>query len=519
MNALFQIVLSNLIFASVLALAALMAERWLRRPALAHLLWLVVFVKLLSPPLVSFATADIPLLGKHLSQLFAGQGALPVPVQSGFGGVEAPALAAINPAVSGFDLTHVWADLQGPFFVIWICGSVFLLVLSLVRACRFNRLITSDFTPAPEPIAALFRELALRLGIRNGRLPSLRISGAEPSPMVWWMGFRVSVILPRTLAEGLSLQELKWVLGHELAHVQRKDYQVRWLEWLACVAFWWNPLVWWGRRHLRLNEEVCCDALVLDRIEGRPYDYAQSLLNAVERLSLRRFGPAPLVASGMNSGNFLEKRLRMMMSLGKGSLESRSQRICLLLVAALVLPPACLSGKTGSQKEPQSAEPIEITAAAEPAPDEMTEPDLQPEFAQNGGLQWPIPNFSVPMVAQNFDYEQYRQMLEAAQENMKNAQESMARAQRRADELQARMREQMAKMPHIPPWVGALPSPSRPEEQERALREARRMLDEAGLLHIMNHVSEMPRETGFPGAITTRIEVRLGAQPVYVREG
>lgn len=502
MNAFFQIVLSNLLFASALALAALLAERWLRRPALAHLFWLVVFVKLLSPPLVSFDTADIPVLGKHLSQLFAGEGTQQAITQIGAGDIEGQAFAAINPAASGFDFNHVWAELQVPFFVIWICGSVLLLVLSLVRAYRFNRLIASDFSPAPEPVEALSRELACRLGIRSGRLPVLRISGAELSPMVWWMGGRVSVILPQTLVESLSLQELKWVLGHELAHVQRKDYQVRWLEWLACVAFWWNPLVWWGRRHLRLNEEICCDALVLDRIEGRPYDYAQSLLNAVERLSLHAFGPAPLVASQMNSGNFLEKRLRMMMSLGKGSLESRSQRICLLLVAALALPPACLSGKTESQKEQESAGPIEIMAEVEPAP--------LPESAEKSEPQQSVPSFSTTVIVQNLDFEKYRQMLEEAQENMKDTRELMAKAQRQADELRARMKEHAMKMPPLPPGVRVLPSPFMPEEQKRALREGIRMLDEAALMHIMDHVLEIPRQPGFPGAIT-RIEVRLGA--------
>lgn len=503
MNAFFQIVLSNLFFASALALAALMAERWLRRPALAHLLWLVVFVKLLSPPLVSFATADIPVLGRHLSQLFAGEGALPALAQTGAGGIEGQSVAAINPAASGFDFNHVWAELQVPFFVIWLCGSVLLLVLSLVRAYRFNRLIASDFTPAPEPVESLSRELSCRLGIREGRLPVLRISGAELSPMVWWMGGRVDVILPRTLVESLSLQELKWVLGHELAHVQRKDYQVRWLEWLACVAFWWNPLVWWGRRHLRLNEEICCDALVLDRVEGRPYDYAQSLLNAVERLSLHAFGPSPLVASQMNSGNFLEKRLRMMMALGKGSLESRTQRICLLLVAALALPPACLSGKTESQKEQEPAAPIEIMAEVEPAP--------LPESAEKSEPQQSIPPFSTTVIVQNFDIEKYRQIIKEAQENMKNNQELMARAQRQADELRAWMNEQVMKMPPLPPGVRVLPSPLLPEEQKRALRDGIRMLDEAALMHIVDHFSEIPQQPGFPGAITTRIEVRLGA--------
>lgn len=48
--------LKNAILVVPLALLALAAGRWSRRPALAHLLWVVVLIKLLTPPLV-----DVPL--------------------------------------------------------------------------------------------------------------------------------------------------------------------------------------------------------------------------------------------------------------------------------------------------------------------------------------------------------------------------------------------------------------------------------------------------------------------------
>ena len=44
----------------------------------------------------------------------------------------------------------------------------------------------------------------------------------------------------------MNERELTGVLAHELAHVRRRDHLVRWLEWLACVAFWWNPVAWWA---------------------------------------------------------------------------------------------------------------------------------------------------------------------------------------------------------------------------------------------------------------------------------
>src|SRR5438552_1749586 len=48
--------LKNAILVVPLALIALGAGRWSRRPALAHLLWVLVLIKLVTPPLI-----DVPL--------------------------------------------------------------------------------------------------------------------------------------------------------------------------------------------------------------------------------------------------------------------------------------------------------------------------------------------------------------------------------------------------------------------------------------------------------------------------
>ncbi len=51
MGALVEIVLSNAVVAALLALAAAALSALCRRPALAHRLWLLVLLKLVTPPL------------------------------------------------------------------------------------------------------------------------------------------------------------------------------------------------------------------------------------------------------------------------------------------------------------------------------------------------------------------------------------------------------------------------------------------------------------------------------------
>src|SRR5262245_49854386 len=53
-------VLSNVLLALLLAVVASFVQRRLRRPALAHILWVLVLVKLVTPPLVSVPVGKAP---------------------------------------------------------------------------------------------------------------------------------------------------------------------------------------------------------------------------------------------------------------------------------------------------------------------------------------------------------------------------------------------------------------------------------------------------------------------------
>ena len=110
---------------------------------------------------------------------------------------------------------------------------------------------------------------------------------------------------------------MRWILAHELAHVRRRDHLVRWLEWLACTVFWWNPIAWWTRRRLRAAGEICCDALVVNTFGCAPRDYARSLVRALDLVRTERTSRPPAFASAAHSGRrtrHLEKRLRMIIT-------------------------------------------------------------------------------------------------------------------------------------------------------------------------------------------------------------
>ncbi len=289
-----QVAFSNLVLSALLAVLASLVHRRGRYPTLAHALWVLVLLKVVTPPIVV-----LPLL--------------PGPDQAVTGDPSGtPAIAAAT-GLSVWEALAGWLAGPGTSLLIlaWAFGSGLVLVISVLRIRAFDRLVRSTSTDAPDDVLHLAAEAARRLGLRSA--PTILLSSAHLSPLTWWLGRRVRIVLPGALIGSVPAEQLCWVLAHELAHVKRRDHLVRWLEWLACVAFWWNPVVWWARRDLRLAEEVACDALVVRRLGGAPRSYARALLAVIELLA----GPSsrsPSLATGIDAADTLERRLRRILS-------------------------------------------------------------------------------------------------------------------------------------------------------------------------------------------------------------
>ena len=135
----------------------------------------------------------------------------------------------------------------------------------------------------------------------------------------------------------MEYQQWQWILAHELAHVCRRDYLVRWLEWTACVCFWWNPVVLFAQRNLRAMEEICCDELVISSLNPKPKFYANSLLSAIEFLAKPVLRP-PAIASEINSDGFLERRFKMIIANKTNKSNLLWLQVCILILAAVILP-------------------------------------------------------------------------------------------------------------------------------------------------------------------------------------
>jgi beta-lactamase regulating signal transducer with metallopeptidase domain len=295
-----QLAVSNLCVSGALAAIAYGVQRHGRHPLLAHLLWLLVLVKLVTPPV--FTMPLIPVATSVPSEsVLAAEGAGPslaIATESAY---------ALPDGAAGFAPSHA----SDALVLVWMLGSLVVAAWSLTRLVQFHRLLRRSSTPAPGSVRHLARDLAARMSLREA--PAIDSSAASISPFVWWVGGRPRVVIPEHVLVQFPREELRMILAHELAHVRRRDHWVRWLEWFTCVASWWNPIAWWARRNIRINEELGCDMLVLETLNADRRNYANSLLSVAEFLSTEAIRP-PSVVSAMNSGGKLEQRLTMIIS-------------------------------------------------------------------------------------------------------------------------------------------------------------------------------------------------------------
>ncbi len=384
------IALNALLATAVAGLVALVAHR-LRHPGLVHALWLLVLVKLVTPPLVQvgsvlpagapWPTVETAPVGGAAALGGAADLGLPSasipsamtegPAASDASGIVAPVPADRRPPIwPALSPKHVLLGLEGT-------GLLLLAGFALVRAARFRRLVRAG-RPADGPLRDRVKRIAGRL--RVSPAPPVRIVDAPVSPVLWTRRGRPELVLPSALLPSLGSDELDAILAHELAHIRRRDHWIRPLEVLVVSVFWWHPVAWWARRNLRAAEELSCDALVVEALPGRARAYAEGLLKTLEFLAASKTA-VPSLATGAGSSHRLEERLVMIMKARELRRPSHLVRGALLAAAAIVIlvSPARLQGRVIESATPappaEPVEPVEPTtpvALAPPGVSDMT---------------------------------------------------------------------------------------------------------------------------------------------------
>ncbi|MBI3864471.1 MAG: hypothetical protein HY290_21525 [Planctomycetia bacterium] len=390
MTALLQIGLMNAAVAAVMACAVVLVSRKVRRPALTHALWILVLVKLVTPPMFevpievpfelpgAVATADTPSDAAthaqesganlpHAGEIASDHAASDVAsaesngTRGAAGALWSRASVALAPA-GRWLARHVVAVIAG----IWLLGSAAWFLLQGFTAYKFSQRLALA-TPAPAGIQFEADDLAEAMGL--GHRPPVMIVRDVISPMLWGVGKNTRLLFPMNLLTRLQPGARATLIAHELAHYRRGDHWVRVFELIVSGIFWWNPVVWWARRQIEIAEEECCDAWVIEQFPETPRWYAEALLETIDFLSEAAL-VLPPAAAGAGHIPFLRQRLIAIMRGVAPQKMTHRARVAVLLTALAALPwhPGLTTARERSIAE-AALEPAESGDDAENQPD------------------------------------------------------------------------------------------------------------------------------------------------------
>jgi beta-lactamase regulating signal transducer with metallopeptidase domain len=191
-----------------------------------------------------------------------------------------------------------WLILAYALFIGW---RVFRLVRFWVRKERLRR--SAKNTNLPRGVERVSQRCRAVLNV-----PNVRIAQSSTVRVPYTLGARRPlIVLPEAFCSADD-EQLVSVIGHELAHVARRDYVTNLLRELVAIPISFHPVIFLINRQIDRARELACDELVSKRLLP-PKQYARSLVWAAD-LSSQAHSQA-LLLSMFDSSSLEERIMRL----------------------------------------------------------------------------------------------------------------------------------------------------------------------------------------------------------------
>ena len=209
----------------------------------------------------------------------------------------------------------------------YLAGAAAFLLCQGVSYVRFRRTVRrwrSGVTRGD--YRALLQDTARSL---NVTAPEMFVCEAISTPAVTGL-FRPTLLLPH---EGYDLNELRYILRHELCHLKRRDMLLKLVLLAANAMHWFDPVVYLMLRQADEDIELACDSAATDGLDrAERAAYSRTLLAAVQ--GHVRAQPAPTCFGGT------VERLKRRITNVLGAQKKRGLGV-VALVLALTLTAGC----------------------------------------------------------------------------------------------------------------------------------------------------------------------------------
>jgi len=221
--------------------------------------------------------------------------------------------------VSSVTSGYPWLMIAG----IWFAGIMACTVMMLWCNKSF-RLIKESVKPVEDgEILSLFASCKVAMGVGGNII--LGTSILIKSPMTVGL-FKTIIILP---AKKIALKDMRYAILHELAHCKNRDIQINAVMCMFQILYWFNPLIYFIFKQMRLDREIACDDAVLKTIpKAHHTDYGETLLNFIKTISHPTPAELFLMAGMGGSKPQIVKRIRYIASYAAETGRVKTKSVC-----------------------------------------------------------------------------------------------------------------------------------------------------------------------------------------------
>jgi beta-lactamase regulating signal transducer with metallopeptidase domain len=268
-----------------------------------------------------------------------------------------------------------WLDLStaGRWLVVaYGFGALIFVARWMLGKIALARLIWRAYSP-PKQLTEMLVEHCLT----PRRVPRLLVSDSINVPLCFGL-WNPTIILPGDMVKAGSRNVLRWVLCHELTHLDRRDAWGGFLFNVGQVLYYYLPWFWHLRRRASLCQEYLADASAVEA-EAR-LDYAQFLLGIIRKPAL------PIGVTGVSGySSDLFRRITMLLR-SPLVLDRRVPRLWSLATGCCLLALAVLLSGVGLTV---SAAPVEqpLDQKDEPKKEEAKKDESKKENPANDPRQ------------------------------------------------------------------------------------------------------------------------------------
>ncbi|MCS4457668.1 M56 family metallopeptidase [Clostridium botulinum] len=184
---------------------------------------------------------------------------------------------------------------------IWLVGVFSIALFFSIILWRFKVKISNLEQIEDLEIVSLLEECKKKLSI-NRSIPIYACDDFK-APCIFGV-LKPKIYIPKYKYSTNDYKYLSHIFLHELIHYKRKDLIYNFLGTITILIYWFNPIIWFIVKKMKLQREYACDTYVLEILgKEESIEYGMTLINFSKLISSSKKVPQLAI--------FLKQRIKL----------------------------------------------------------------------------------------------------------------------------------------------------------------------------------------------------------------